>query len=60
VPKSGAIIRPARINVEVLAPIATADWTRENIHQHVDEIRQMYLKKLGQTNDEEVKLRSVK
>jgi putative phosphoserine phosphatase/1-acylglycerol-3-phosphate O-acyltransferase len=59
-PRSGGIIRPARINVDVLPPIATTDWTLETIHQHADEIRRMFLAKLGQSSDEEVKLRRVK
>jgi len=58
-PKSGAIIRPAKINVEVLPPIATSSWTTDNIHEHVDDIREMYLKKLRQTGNEAVKLESV-
>jgi len=59
-PSSGAVMRPAKINVEVLPAIATDDWTIETIHEHADEIRRIFLTKLGQTSDEEVKLRSVK
>ena len=59
-PSSGAVIRPANINVEVLSPIATDKWTSETIHEHAEEIRQIFLRKLGQTGDDDVKLRSVK
>jgi putative phosphoserine phosphatase/1-acylglycerol-3-phosphate O-acyltransferase len=59
-PKSGVIIRPARINVRVLPPIKTDDWTTDTIHQHVDEIRQMFLEELGQAGNKDSKLRRVK
>jgi putative phosphoserine phosphatase/1-acylglycerol-3-phosphate O-acyltransferase len=59
-PKSSRVIRPARISVKVLPPIATNDWTTDNIHQHVDRIHRMYLKELGQSSDDDVKLRRVK
>ncbi len=59
-PKSGIFIRPARISVKVLPPVATVDWTTDNIHHRVDEIRRMFLRELGQTRDEDVKLRRVK
>jgi len=58
-PSSGAIIRPANINVEVLPPVATDRWAAETIHEHADEIRQLFLKQLGQTGNEDVQLRSV-
>lgn len=60
VPKSGVVIRPARINVKVLPPVATDDWTTETIHQHADDIRQMFLEELGQAGHEGMKLRRVK
>jgi len=59
-PKSGVIIRPAPIDVTVLPPVSTSDWTTETIDQHIDDIRQMFLKKLGQTRNMDVKLRRVK
>ncbi len=59
-PKSGVIIRPASIDVTVLPPVDTTDWTKETIDQHIDDIRQMYLKILGQTRNTDVKLRQVK
>ena len=59
-PKSGVIIRPARIKVKVLPPIATTDWNIDNLHQHVDDIRQMYLNELGQAAAHRAKLRRVR
>jgi putative phosphoserine phosphatase/1-acylglycerol-3-phosphate O-acyltransferase len=58
-PSSGAIIRPANINVDVLPPVATDAWTNETIHEHAEEVRHMFLKKLGQISDDHTKLRSV-
>jgi len=59
-PKTGAIIRPAKIDINVLPPVATDDWTTATIHEHADQIRRLFLKHLNQADDEEVKLRSVK
>ena len=59
-PKTGAIIRPAKIDINVLPPIATDDWTAATVHEHADQIRRLFLKHLNQADDEEVKLRSVK
>jgi putative phosphoserine phosphatase/1-acylglycerol-3-phosphate O-acyltransferase len=59
-PKTGAIIRPAKIDVKVLPPVATNNWTAATVHEHADKIRQLFLKNLNQADDEEVKLRSVK
>jgi putative phosphoserine phosphatase/1-acylglycerol-3-phosphate O-acyltransferase len=56
-PKSGVFIRPARIDVKVLPPVATQAWTIDNIHQHVNEIRRMYLQELGQEDSRDVTLR---
>jgi putative phosphoserine phosphatase/1-acylglycerol-3-phosphate O-acyltransferase len=59
-PKSAVIIRPAKIHVSVLPPVETNDWTDETLHQHVDEVRQMFLRELGQAQDKDVKLRRIK
>jgi putative phosphoserine phosphatase/1-acylglycerol-3-phosphate O-acyltransferase len=59
-PKSAVVIRPAKIHVKVLPPVKTDDWTNETLHQHVDEVHRMFLKELGQAQDEDVKLRRVK
>ncbi len=37
-PKGSALTRFARVNVQVLDPIPTVDWTAPNIEQHVTEV----------------------
>lgn len=59
-PKSGVLIRPARISVKVLPPITTGDWSAETIHEQADRIRCLYLEELGQTPEKDVQLRRVK
>lgn len=59
-PKSNVFIRPAKISVEVLAPIPTDDWTTDTVHKRADEIHRMFLRKLGQTQHKYVQLRRVK
>jgi putative phosphoserine phosphatase/1-acylglycerol-3-phosphate O-acyltransferase len=59
-PKGGFFIRPARIDVTVLPPVATDDWTAETVHEHADGIRNQFLKVLEQENDGNMKLRRVK
>jgi len=59
-PKTGTIIRPAKIDVKVLPPVATDDWTAATIREHADQVRRLFLKNLNQADDEEVKLHSVK
>lgn len=59
-PKTGTVIRPARIDVKVLPPIATDNWKAATVHKHADAIRQLFLKNLGQADEKEVKLHSVK
>jgi len=59
-PKSGAIIRPAPIDVTVLPPISTSDWTTETIDRRVNDIRNMFLKELGQARAADTKLRRIK
>ena len=41
-PKSGLVIRPATVDVVVLPPIPTRDWTRESLDARIDDVRQMY------------------
>ncbi len=59
-PKSAVWIRPAKIRVEVLPPVNTDSWSAETVDEHVAKIRQMFLEKLGQAKNREVKLRRVK
>ncbi len=46
-PKHGIIVRPTTIEVVVHPPIATTDWRPEDIDRHVAEIRNLYVRTLG-------------
>ncbi len=41
------VIHPGTVDVAVLAPIPTEDWTRENLNEHVESVRQQYLDTLA-------------
>jgi putative phosphoserine phosphatase/1-acylglycerol-3-phosphate O-acyltransferase len=47
-PKDAFVVRPATVEVLVLPPIATDDWTTENMDEQVDEIRDRYVEILDQ------------
>ena len=47
-PKGDMLYHPGTVNVEVLPPIETSDWSVETIDKHVAEVRGMYLRALGQ------------
>lgn len=47
-PKGDFVYRPATVDVEVLPPVDTGDWKPETINEHVREVRNMFLKTLGQ------------
>lgn len=51
-PKHDSMYRPAVVDVDVLPPIDTSDWTAENLDQHVAEVRNMFLRVLGQDIDQ--------
>ncbi len=42
------VFRPAAVEVKVLKPIPTIDWTKEDLDQNITWIRGMYLQELGQ------------
>lgn len=46
-PKHGVVIRPATVEVTVLPPVSTADWTHENLDARIEEIRGDYIRVLG-------------
>ena len=50
-PKGSAVYRPATVDVEVLPPVDTTDWSASTIKDHVNEVRDMYLRALGQDRD---------
>jgi putative phosphoserine phosphatase / 1-acylglycerol-3-phosphate O-acyltransferase len=47
-PKGDFVYRSAAVDVEVLAPVDTSDWSAATIDQHVQEVRNMFLDALGQ------------
>ena len=50
-PKNEFVMRPATVRVTVLPPVDTSDWTAGGLNQHVTDVRNMFLRTLGQ--DEE-------
>ena len=59
-PKGGFFVRPSRVKVDVLPPIDTSGWSSETVADHVDEVRQQYLRALGQLTDTSPRLKRVK
>lgn len=57
-PKGDFIYRSATVYVEVLPPVDTSDWEKDTINEHVAEVRNMFLRTLGQ--EEEAALPSKK
>ena len=47
-PKGDMIYRAATVEVEVLPPVDTSEWSADTIDEHVASVRNMYLKALGQ------------
>ncbi len=47
-PRGSSVIRPAVVEVVVLDPISTKTWKRRHLDNYIEEIRNMYLKELGQ------------
>jgi putative phosphoserine phosphatase/1-acylglycerol-3-phosphate O-acyltransferase len=50
-PKGGLFYRPATVEVEILPPVDTSNWSVETIGEHVEMVRDMYLTTLGQDRD---------
>lgn len=55
-PKGDMLYHPGTVQVEVLPPVETIDWSAETIDKHVTDVRNMYLRALEQ--DEESKKRA--
>lgn len=51
-PKNEFVMRSATVRVDVLPPVDTSDWKVSTINDHVAEVRGLYLKALGQEEDE--------
>jgi putative phosphoserine phosphatase/1-acylglycerol-3-phosphate O-acyltransferase len=47
-PKGDPIYRPATVQVEVLPPVDTSEWSADTIDEHVEAVRDMFLRALGQ------------
>jgi putative phosphoserine phosphatase/1-acylglycerol-3-phosphate O-acyltransferase len=47
-PKGSPYYRPATVEVEILPPVDTSNWTSETIDEHVASVRAMFLHTLGQ------------
>ena len=54
-PKGDFVFRPATVDVEVLPPVDTSDWRAETVEDHVREVRNMFLRALGQPEEPEPK-----
>lgn len=52
-PKGDFIFRPATVDVEVLEPVDTSNWSPETVGDHVLEVRNMFARALGQPELEE-------
>ncbi|MEZ5502705.1 MAG: lysophospholipid acyltransferase family protein [Halioglobus sp.] len=50
-PKGDFVFRPATVEVDVLPPVDTSGWRPETIDEHVREVRNMFARTLGQTED---------
>ncbi len=47
-PRGSNIFKPSSIEVVVLPPISTEDWTAEFLNEHIADVRALFLKELGQ------------
>jgi putative phosphoserine phosphatase/1-acylglycerol-3-phosphate O-acyltransferase len=45
------IYRPATVRVDVLAPIDTSTWRIKTLDAHIAEVREMYLRTIGQSQE---------
>ena len=47
-PRGAALMKSSVVKVCILPPIATTDWTKENLDQNVEMVRNLFLKELEQ------------
>ena len=47
-PRGKMYIQPTVVEVVILPPVSTDDWTKENMSDKIQEVRGLYLKELGQ------------
>jgi putative phosphoserine phosphatase/1-acylglycerol-3-phosphate O-acyltransferase len=50
-PKGDFVFRQATVEVDVLPPVDTSHWRRETVEEHVAEVREMFLRALGQDDE---------
>jgi putative phosphoserine phosphatase/1-acylglycerol-3-phosphate O-acyltransferase len=59
-PKGDFVFRSATVDVEILPPVDTSSWKSATIEQHVEGVRNQFLKALGQDESVAVKNKPVK
>lgn len=47
-PKGEPVYHPGTVQVEVLPPVDTSDWSVDTLETHIADVRRMFLKTLGQ------------
>ena len=50
-PKNEFVMRPATVRVTVLPPVDTSGWTPRTINAHVRDVRNSFLRTLGQPEE---------
>jgi len=50
-PKGDFVFRPATVEVDVLPPVDTSDWSPATVDEHVREVRNLFLRTLGQPEE---------
>ena len=51
-PKNEFVMRPATVRVTVLPPVDTSKWSVRTLNAHVRDVRNMFLRTLGQAEEE--------
>ena len=52
-PKGEFVFRSATVDVEVLPPVDTSDWSLDTLDEHVNDVRNLFLRTLGQPEKKE-------
>ena len=47
-PRGAKLLNPTVVTVKVLDPISVDDWTKDNMEDKIREVRNLYLRELGQ------------
>ena len=50
-PKNEFVMRPATVRVTVLPPVDASGWTARTLNSHVRDVRNMFLRTLGQPEE---------